>query len=290
MPETHTIQRIKSISYTQFYKDYVNVNKPVIFTDLVDKWPALTKWTLDYLIDSFGETKISAYPLKDGYCDVSVNRGSALNDFNLKETLESVSIGNLNGGLTLATLVNDFPEDFYNDFYIPDYCKEGKLLLSRLFIGPKGVLSPLHQDLPENLYSMVKGKKRIILFNPNSPVYPSRLSKLPNHSYVDPFKPDFIKFPEFEKAKPIEIELVAGETIYLPSLWWHCLENLEPSMAINFWWYQPSSWKLCIAQLVSAPPKLVHIKSRQKSLILTSVKNEKEQIHINANCEHSQRV
>ena len=41
---------------------------------------------------------------------------------------------------------------------------------------------------------------------------------------------------------------------------------------------------------VSAPPKLVHIKSRQKSLILTSVKNEKEQIHINANCEHSQRV
>jgi 4-hydroxybenzoate polyprenyltransferase len=42
--------------------------------------------------------------------------------------------------------------------------------------------------------------------------------------------------------------------------------------------------------LLSAPPKLVHFKSRQKSLILTSVKNEKEQIHINANCEHSQRV
>ena len=45
-----------------------------------------------------------------------------------------------------------------------------------------------------------------------------------------------------------------------------------------------------IAAGVSAPPKLVHIKSRQKRLILTSVKNEKEQIHINANCEHSQRV
>ena len=45
-----------------------------------------------------------------------------------------------------------------------------------------------------------------------------------------------------------------------------------------------------VGSFVSAPPKLVHIKSRQKSLILTSVKNEKEQIHINANCEHSQRV
>ncbi len=122
------------------------------------------------------------------------------------------------------------------------YCEGGRFLTSRIFLGPAGTLSPLHQDLPENLHVMVKGKKRIILFSPSSPVYPARFSELPNHARVDPEKPDYERFPGFSKAQPYTVDLEAGETLFLPSLWWHHFHNLAPSMAVNFWW--PTGWKL----------------------------------------------
>jgi hypothetical protein len=46
---TSHIQRIKKPMALEFYRDYVSANKPVIITGCVDDWPAMTKWTNDYL-------------------------------------------------------------------------------------------------------------------------------------------------------------------------------------------------------------------------------------------------
>lgn len=56
--------------------------------------------------------------------------------------------------------------------------------------------------------------------------------------------PDPEKYPNFKSAKYIEIELKAGEALFIPKLWWHYVKTLEPSIAVNFWWQHLESEKL----------------------------------------------
>lgn len=42
---------------------------------------------------------------------------------------------------------------------------------------------------------------------------------------VDPLKPDFNTFPEFEKATKFNLRLFKGDILYLPSLWYHHVQQ-----------------------------------------------------------------
>ncbi len=252
------IARISPPSVEEFYRVHVRGSRPAILTGLVDDWPALRRWSLDYFDRQFGEVNAAAYPLKGGECDVSVNRGSALDNIPVRDSVASVARGLVDGGLALASLVDVFPDALRDDYASPAYCANGKFPSSRLFIGPAGTLSPLHQDLPENLYVLVKGRKRLTLFAPRDYVYPLRFSKMPNHAHVDPEKPDYERCPKFRDAQPYVVELVAGETLFIPSLWWHHLRNLEPSMALNFWW--STGWKLPIAWAMAMTKKVMQMR------------------------------
>lgn len=235
------IPRIPPPSIEEFSTRYVQGSEPVVITGLVEDWPARRSWSLDYFGERFGDVKAGAFRLlPNGECDVTANRAMTL-DISVRDTMASIAEGRIAGGLALGSLADAFPAEVRNDFFAPRYCVDELGLVSRIFIGPAGTLSPLHQDLPENLYVMVRGKKRITMFARGAPVYPARLSKIPNHAHVDPRKPDYARYPELERAQPYELELEAGETLYIPSLWWHHLENLDPSMAVNFWW--PTSWR-----------------------------------------------
>jgi jumonji domain-containing protein 7 len=43
----------------QFLRDFVSANRPVVVTDAFNDWPAMERWSLDYLADAMGDTKIS---------------------------------------------------------------------------------------------------------------------------------------------------------------------------------------------------------------------------------------
>ena len=49
----------------------------------------------------------------------------------------------------------------------------------------------------------------------------------PNPSAADKAKLD--------RLQSIEIDLKAGEMLYLPAGWWHHIENLGPTVMVNFW-------------------------------------------------------
>ena len=230
----------------EFFRMYVKQSKPVVIRGLVDNWAAFEKWNWDYFSQTFGHVEVGTFRLKNGECDTNIVAGSILREVPIDECMHSIAEGRLNDGIAVAAPVDSFPELLQNDFQAPVYCADGKFLRSRLFMGPKGTITSLHQDLPENLYVMVKGSKRITLFPPNSKVYPnSRLSKLPNHSKIDPEYPNYELFPKLESVQPFCVDLEAGETLFIPSFWWHHLRNIEPSIAVNFWW--SAGWKLPIA-------------------------------------------
>ena len=53
---------------------------------------------------------------------------------------------------------------------------------------------------------------------------------------IDPLNPDLEKFPDFAHAKPVTVTVNAGEMLYLPSLWFHHVQQTHGCIAVNFWY------------------------------------------------------
>ncbi len=249
------IQRIAPPSLNEFVRKYLKVQQPTVIENLTDSWPALKKWSIEYFAAHYGKTEAGTIPVTNGFCDFNTTTGSRLIYQPLEESINSISQGKIDKGYAIATPAEVFPDVLHHDYSPPIYCANGKYLRARIFLGTKGTVTSLHQDLFYNLYTMVKGSKRITLYAPNAPVYPnSRFSKLPNHAQVDPENPDYNKYPNFRDAVAYVVDLKAGETLFIPPFWWHHLHNLEESIAVSFWWAE--GWVLPLAWLAAQYKKL----------------------------------
>jgi jumonji domain-containing protein 7 len=52
-----------------FLREFVSANRPVVVTDAFNDWPAMERWSLDYLADAMGDTKVSVNVTPDGRGD-----------------------------------------------------------------------------------------------------------------------------------------------------------------------------------------------------------------------------
>jgi hypothetical protein len=115
--------------------------------------------------------------------------------------------------------------------------------LVSLWIGNRGKTAT-HWDLPQNIACVVAGRRRFTLFPPE---------QLPNLymgpldftlagqpvSLVQPDDPDYGRFPRFREAMTSAqvAVLEPGDALYLPSMWFHHVESLDPlGVLVNFWW------------------------------------------------------
>lgn len=251
------ILRISDPGIERFAEEYVRRGIPVIITDIQDDWAASESWSLEFFRQEFGSRKVGTMKLHDGICDVDTYGESEESLSPLLEVIKSIEASDLSGQV-LACSTELFGEKLGAYYEIPKPCKGRRFFRSRIYMGPTGVVTPLHQDLPENLYTLVKGRKRITLFHPDDSGFLYRNSiwhRNPNFSMVNPENPDWNRFKKYGRAVPYTIELNAGETLYIPSLWWHHFRNLETSIAMSFWW--PEGWRLPLAWATAQYKRLV---------------------------------
>ena len=55
------IERRSGLTPEQFAEEYLNPLKPVVFTDLMDTWPAKNRWTLDFFKNTYGHLEVPVY-------------------------------------------------------------------------------------------------------------------------------------------------------------------------------------------------------------------------------------
>lgn len=116
-------------------------------------------------------------------------------------------------------------------------------VLPRLWVGNR-VTTPAHFDASRNLAVVVCGRRRFTLF-PTEQVanlYIGPLDFAPTGAAITlarPDKPDFERHPRLREAlaNALVAELGPGDALYMPPLWWHQVESMEPLNAlVNYWW------------------------------------------------------
>lgn len=233
-----TIPTVRCPSLEHFRHHYLIPQKAVILEGVIDHWPCMNKWSVEYI------QKVA------GCRTVPVELGSRYTDAEWSQSLMTVNefINNYildqparRGYLAQHQLFEQIRE-LKEDIGIPDYCclgegDEDDITINAWF-GPAGTVSPLHQDPQQNLLAQIVGKKylRIYSVSETERLYPHDSSLLHNTSQVDVESPDTDKFPDFEEAVYQECVLCPGQILFIPVKWWHYVKALDISFSVSFWW------------------------------------------------------
>lgn len=102
--------------------------------------------------------------------------------------------------------------------------------------GMKGVMATNHFDGERNFVTVLSGERRYVLAHPeqcgNMALFPYGHPSA-RHSAVDWAHPDLDEFPAFEKARGNEVVLQAGDSLFLPSLWFHYIVSMSMNVQCN---------------------------------------------------------
>ena len=53
---------------------------------------------------------------------------------------------------------------------------------------------------------------------------------------IDPLRPDYNKYPRYRHVNRLVVTLQPGDVLYLPSLWFHHVQQSDDTIAVNFWY------------------------------------------------------
>jgi [protein]-arginine 3-hydroxylase / protease len=253
------IDRIHSPTPGEFYQSHVRPNRPVVITGLTDNWKAITNWTPEYFRTQHPSAKVvytaweSEAPTNDPteYYRKRKRRTTTLGAFieamNSDQQTSRDYVSQYPIFSELPQLQDDIEslEPYMNIPQLYPAAVQSKIKKAATFwLGPAGIVTPIHFDSAHNLLVQIYGRKKLLLVQPQQSkllYYPSLNLGHVNYSPVDVESPDFERFPRFRDATPVELELAPGEVLFIPVRWWHYARALEQTISLNFWWFSVDS-------------------------------------------------
>ena len=250
---TFEIERRDKLSYAEFSESYLYPNKPVVITDAICKWNALSRWTPDFFKIEFGDLEFS---IDDGPKAVTYTMRQFIGRV-LESTDENPAPYFRNRILydlfpTLAQDIEPLP-DYFQPNWLPERYLVGAVgkVLNRgaaleIYIGGKGGAFPeLHYDgVGTHAFLMqIFGRKKFIIYPPEQERYLYPSPEKPNRSMVNSVdSPDLQNFPLFAEAIATTFILEPGEMLFVPSHWWHTTKMLTPSITVSINTVNRSNW------------------------------------------------
>ncbi|GAB5360175.1 hypothetical protein AAMO2058_000605000 [Amorphochlora amoebiformis] len=268
-PDPDPIHAIKVGINEVFAEEIFDDAEPLVIKNAAaTKWHAMKRWTREYIVEKVGELDVHASekPMIRMHSAVHPigqlpgihwtrpwNNATVLTSefFSLTEAYGSCPLESKDCEIQPEStakaqeIEGEEPKKYYYFFSklsdIPSLANDvGDIhqLIARfrptmevnLWMGSRGIGTPLHYDVAHNMYVQVSGKKRFRMFSPeaHSNVYlfprvhpASRMSQVDmNHIRKD-------VFPLFTGEKPLEVTLTKGDILYIPPYWFHSTEVIE---------------------------------------------------------------
>lgn len=230
------IERVASISPEDFRKHYLLPKKPVIITDLAKSWPAYTKWNWDYLKSVVGKVEVGVYNNIRAGAKVPVNGADDTMLFG--DYLDLIQKGPVELRIFLFNVFKYAPH-IVEDFTFPEqYTKSFLKKYPMLFVGGAGSIAHMHYDidLSHIFHTQFMGRKRVLLLpNSQSPlIYKMPLTVESAASFVNwEYGVDVQTFPALAKARGYETILEHGDTMFMPTGYWHHMQYMDSGFAMS---------------------------------------------------------
>lgn len=227
------VESISGISATDFVSNYLTAEKPIILTDFIKQdSPAIRKWDYSYFKKIAGDHTVELH----GSEDTSMDRAASAPVKKMKfgEYLDFIETHPTDLRIFLFNLLKLKPE-LVKDIHYNDVTG-GKVIkwLPYLFFGGEGSSTRNHFDIDMShvFLSQFKGIKKVWLFPLGQSDY---LYKLPYnfHSSANLKNPDYIKFPALKYLSGFEAEIKEGETLFIPSGFWHYIQYVTEGYSVS---------------------------------------------------------
>jgi hypothetical protein len=239
------IERREGLNGQAFLDEFYAPSRPVVLTGEMDGWPALTRWTAEYLKAAVGPAPVEYQQGRTQNAQFELEKElhrsqGAFTDF--IDLISRPGAGNYSymtaynsaaNAKALAPLCADL--GFFSKFLT----HEADQPKGMIWIGSEGLCTSLHHDLTNNFIAQVVGRKHFKLLPAN------QVGKLYNH--VEAFSEiadldtvlDFRKFPRLMGARAYDVILEPGEILFLPLAWWHQAKAIDFNVTLtytNFIW------------------------------------------------------
>jgi hypothetical protein len=231
------IDRRSHVTRDEFFDRYLRANRPVIFTDRMKNWPAMTRWTPDYFRSICGAETVQVMTGRNSDADFELRSDLRRTTMRFSDYIDMV----INAGRT-----NDFYLVAQNEFMrtaggrklqgdimpFEEYLDERRDGFVFMWFGPSGTITPLHHDTADLILAQIVGRKRITL------IPADQKSLVYNHigvfGQVDCEQPDLIRHPLYRYVNKTVFDLNPGEALFIPVGWWHHVRALDISISVSF--------------------------------------------------------
>jgi ribosomal protein L16 Arg81 hydroxylase len=218
----------------------------VILTGEMAGWPALTRWTPDYLKERLGDRPVEYQGGRAANARFEMEKDVHRRQAPFAAFMDEISQPGAGNDAYITAYNSDRNAETLSLLH-EDMRPLGKFLdpsaqhaNGMMWIGPAGTVTSLHHDLTNNFIAQVVGRKRLKIL-PAAEVgklYNSRhvFSDIPD---VEAPNLDLALHPRLAGARAYEVVLEPGEIIFMPLAWWHQVKSLEFSVTVtytNFLW------------------------------------------------------
>ncbi|GGH65255.1 MAG: cupin-like domain-containing protein [Bacteroidetes bacterium] len=231
--ELEPIPRVKGLDKETFVREYLRPKRPVILEDFANGWPALEKWDMDFIRSVAGDHIVPLYD--NSKVDYSKKVNEPIAEMKMSDYIDILESGPTELRIFLYNIFKYVPE-LCDDFTAPEWAPRVLKSFPMMFFGGEGSNVFLHYDIDMShvFHTNFVGEKKAILFDHK---YKKELYKIPfavhNVEDIDIDNPDFEKWPALANVKGLEAHLGHGDTLFMPSGWWHYMKYLTPSFSLS---------------------------------------------------------
>jgi cupin-like protein len=228
------IDTVDYIDPSEFKEKYLKPRRPLIIKGLTSDWAAREKWTAEYMKETVGNKIVPLYDNSKADPSKPINAKAAEMPFD--EYIDLIMSQPTELRIFFFNIFKQAPQ-LLDDIVLPKDLMGGFLeSMPAMFFGGSNSVTFLHYDidLPHIFHTHFVGRKHVILFENK---WKRRLYCLPNATYAledyDVSNPDITKFPALEGVKGTEAFMEHGDTLFMPTGYWHWMKYLSGSFSLS---------------------------------------------------------
>jgi hypothetical protein len=242
------VDTVDTIDPITFQKEYLAKRKPLVIKGLTKDWPAREKWTPEYMKAAVGDKMVPLYD--NSKADPSKPINAAAAEMKFADYIDLIKTQPTELRIFFFNIFKQAPQ-LLNDIILPKDLMGGFLeSMPAMFFGGSNSVTFLHYDidLPHIFHTHFGGRKHVILFENK---WKRRLYCIPNATYAledyDVANPDFEKFPALKGVEGQEVFLEHGDTLFMPTGYWHWMKYLDGSYSLSL-----RAWDASISRRVAS--------------------------------------